>query len=414
MSPADRPGLRRLSRAATSHVAARPAFAAAAASAMLAATVLAAPAQAATVPAHPASPTAAVSGDLTAVSALSASNAWAVGRLQVSSGWAGLAEHWTGTKWTASPVPAPTGSGDVYLNGVTAISAGDAWAVGYSVEASNQAGHTLTEHWNGHTWAVVPSPSPKVSSNSVLLSVSAVSSANVWAAGYYDNTSGTPIGLIEHWNGTSWQRVTAPAPVSGYAIQLESVSALSASNVWIAGDYLENGAELTLIEHWTGSAWKVVASPNGAGSPDSELHGITAVSATDAWATGFYFAGSTYVSLVEHWNGRAWKSVTSPNPSGSTDTYLYGVSADSAGDAWSVGYYYEPSVGYKTLTEHWTGTAWAVVTSPDPAGISSNYLYGVSAVSGQAAVATGYDFGTADQALAERWNGTRWAIQSLG
>jgi erythromycin esterase-like protein len=355
-----------------------------------------------------------VTGDLTSVSALSASNAWAVGRMQAGSGWAALAEHWDGTKWTASTVPAPSGSGDVYLNGVTAISASNVWAVGYSVKASDQAGHTLTEHWNGHTWAVVPSPSPKVSNNSVLLSVSAVSASNVWAAGYYDDTTGTAIALIEHWNGTSWRRVTAAAPTSGYAVQLESVSARSANNVWIAGDYLENGAELTLIEHWNGSAWAVVTSPNGAGSPDSELHGITAVSGTDAWATGFYFAGSTYVSLVEHWNGHAWKIVTSPNPSGSTDTYLYGVSADTASDAWSVGYYYEPNVGYKTLTEHWNGHAWAVVASPNPAGITSNYLYAVSAVSSQAAVATGNDFGTADQALAERWTGTKWTIQVLG
>jgi hypothetical protein len=400
---------------AARRLAARPALAAAAASAVLAAAVLpAAQAEAATVKANVTSPAVPVAGDLTAVSALPGGNAWAVGRVQAGSGWAGLAEHWNGTKWAARSVPAPTGSGDVYLNGVTAIGPGNAWAVGNSVNASSQAGHTLTEHWNGTAWAVVPSPSPKVSSNSVLLSVSAVSAGNVWAAGYYDDSTGTPVGLIEHWNGSSWQRVTAAVPANGYAIQLESVSARSAGDVWIAGDYLESGAELTLIEHWNGTKWTVMTSPDGAGSPDSELHGITAVSGTDAWATGFYFAGSTYVSLVEHWNGHAWKTIASPEPSGSTDTYLYGVSAGTASDAWSVGYWYKPNAGYKTLTEHWNGHAWAVVASPDPAGITSNYLYGVSAVSGQAAVASGYDFGTADQALAERWNGTKWAIQPLG
>lgn len=43
------------------------------------------------------------------------------------------------------------------LFGVSALSASDAWAVGYSVTASG--GQTaLIEHWNGHRWAVAPTP----------------------------------------------------------------------------------------------------------------------------------------------------------------------------------------------------------------------------------------------------------------
>lgn len=351
-----------------------------------------------------------VAGDLTATSALSPADVWAVGRVQGTAGWNGLAEHWNGSAWKAVPVPAPAGSGDVYLNGVTALAANDVWAVGYYVRASDQAGLTLTEHWNGSAWKVVPSPSATGSTNNVLESVSAVSAGNVWAAGYYDNSSGTPIGLIEHWNGSSWAKVTAPAPLNGYAVEFQSMSARSASDVWAAGTYLLSGAENTLTEHWNGTKWTLVTSVNAPGSPDSELHGITAVSATNAWATGFYFSGSIYKSLVEHWNGTAWKQVASPNPAGSTDTYLQGVSAGSASDAWAAGYYYKTGLGYATLTEHWNGTKWTVVASPNPAGITSNYLYAVSTLSGTAAWATGYDFGTSDRALVEVWNGKAWQL----
>src|SRR5438105_14960390 len=45
------------------------------------------------------------------------------------------------------------------LNAVAAISATDAWAVGFACCGSRHAGDgTLTEHWDGARWEVVPSP----------------------------------------------------------------------------------------------------------------------------------------------------------------------------------------------------------------------------------------------------------------
>ena len=48
------------------------------------------------------------------------------------------------------------------LQGVSAISNTDVWAVGFSnsrfAEASPLGDHTLTEHWNGSNWSIVRSP----------------------------------------------------------------------------------------------------------------------------------------------------------------------------------------------------------------------------------------------------------------
>ena len=56
----------------------------------------------------------------------------------------------------------------------------------------------------------------------------------------------------------------------------------------------------TLILHWNGSSWRRVASPSPASY--STLTGISATSASNAWAVGY--AGSRTVIL--HWNGRSW------------------------------------------------------------------------------------------------------------
>jgi hypothetical protein len=44
------------------------------------------------------------------------------------------------------------------------------------------------------------------------------------------------------------------------------------------------------------------------------LTGVTALSATDAWAVGYYVKGA-YRTLILHWAGTAWTKVPNPNAS---------------------------------------------------------------------------------------------------
>src|SRR5690348_10045375 len=162
--------------------------------------------------------------------------------------------------------------------------------------------------------------------------VTATSASNAWAVG-----GNNGITLIAHWNGTGWKQVPSPNGSNG-ANFLEGVAATSASNAWAVGSDTTNsspGGE-PLIERWNGSAWKVVAAPTFSGLTNG-LNGVAAASATNAWAVGsFQDSSSDSLSLILHWNGTAWKKVPSPNPSPQF-TVLYGVTALSATDAWAVG-----------------------------------------------------------------------------
>ena len=78
---------------------------------------------------------------------------------------------------------------------------------------------------------------------------------------------------ILHWNGQVWIAVTAPSP--GLEPFLTSVVALAPNNAWAVGETTlpVNSSESTgqtLIEHWDGTSWSVVHSPNaGSGSPSA-------------------------------------------------------------------------------------------------------------------------------------------------
>jgi hypothetical protein len=83
------------------------------------------------------------------------------------------------------------------LNGVVAVSARLAWAVGIDGFSSNGAmpGRPVIEQWNGRSWSVAQLPSAWPGG---LAAVTASSASDAWALG--QEQSGTREHLL-HWNG---------------------------------------------------------------------------------------------------------------------------------------------------------------------------------------------------------------------
>jgi hypothetical protein len=89
--------------------------------------------------------------------------------------------------------------------------------------------------------------------------------------------------------------------------------------------------------------------------PDvGSISGISAVSPTDAWIVGVKYVGSTGVTLIEHWNGSTWRVVSSPNGSSASGAFN---SLDAATrvpgtstTVWAVGSYYGVGNDGGTLT----------------------------------------------------------------
>jgi hypothetical protein len=265
--------------------------------------------------------------ELYGVTVVAANDVWAVGQYGAGGSWLPLAIHWNGSAWSQVVTPNPPGDHD-YLVAVDAVSASDVWAVGGSQFGSSLA--TLTMHWNGSVWSVVPSPDPGVGGSHFVYGVAAVSAGDVWAVGesLYVGVGQT---LILHWNGSSWAVVLGPKP--GMRSHLYGVGASSATDVWAVGSYQNMTGTVTLTEHWDGTAWNEVPSPN-TGTGADELYGVTAVSGSAAWAVGTQDG----YGLIERWDGSVWSIVTAPEPGGSN--YLQAVVAVSASDVWAVGDYF--------------------------------------------------------------------------
>jgi hypothetical protein len=243
------------------------------------------------------------------------------------------------------------------------VTASECWAVGYYDAGNSIVGpiyQTLIEHWNGTAWAIVTSLNTGgATQNNYLSGVTCVTASECWAVGYYDAGNST-VGaiyqtLIEHWNGTAWAIVVSPN-VNGRVPQnnvLNGVTCVAASECWAVGYYYTGITYQTLLERWDGTSWAMVSSPNTSATQANLLSGVTCVAASNCWAVGDYFNGIALQTLIEHWDGTLWSIVTSPNSSTAQTNVLSGVTCLSASDCWAVGHYAANGGTLLTLTEHY-------------------------------------------------------------
>jgi hypothetical protein len=300
-------------------------------------------------------------------------------------------------------------TGTTNINGLAAVSTGDAWAVGYYTNTdTGDVRRTLVEHWDGESWRTILSPNDGSVENT-LHSVAAISADDIWAVGdSYTSTSTTVTSrtLIQHWDGAGWRIVTSPNPGSGGS-WLSAVAAIAANDVWAVGGSSDGGAYPTLTMHWNGTRWSVVSSPNP-GSKGNSLSAITAIAANDVWAVGSYSTTMPqYYTLTIHWDGTRWTLV--PSLAGSQLINLAGVSAVSSNDVWAVGSGDSGTARRVAITIHWDGINWNWVPNPMPGFL--NELYGVTAISTNDVWAVGYQWHfTNTLALTMHWNGTDWGV----
>jgi len=298
---------------------------------------------------------------------------WAVGWAYNSrlSAYRTVIEHWNGTKWSIVKSRNAT-NGYNFLNGVAVVAANDVWAVGQAATGSTY--NTLVEHWDGTAWSIVPSPNV-IGSSSVLTALSVVSGNDIWAVGYSTDNNFNNHSLTMHWNGATWSIV--PSPTVDDDI-LFAVDAVASNDVWAVGRSRPGGGEdRTLTLHWNGSAWSVVPSPNDS-TDDNDLFGVATVASNDVWAVGN--AGSLK-TLAIHWDGSSWSVVpTAALDPNDTNPVLVGIVALSSDNIWTAGQFIVPLQGsvQQTLTENWNGSSWSVVPSPN-AKNSNNRLHGIAA-----------------------------------
>jgi hypothetical protein len=293
-------------------------------------------------------------------------------------------------------------------------------------------------HWNGHSWftVTVPSPSKGTRKVSVLNGVRCTSSSNCWAVGYYFMGSAVLTQALR-WNGSHWSQWATPNPggTAGFdSSQLFSVTCVSASSCWAAGQYgfeAIAGVVRNLVLHWNGSKWTKASVPDPAGTQPGDISTLSSVrcgSPASCWAVGTYGTQdpAQAANQVLHWNGSKWGMAAAPSPGGSAAghiSFLYGLACASVSNCWAVGTYgiVGTTSTYKNQVMHWNGHHWSLWSAAQPDGSgtgASNMLNDVTCPTAVSCWAVG-SYGSIDSGgvgvvlnQVQHWNGHHWSLVS--
>lgn len=271
--------------------------------------------------------------ELNGVSALTDTDVWAVGEFLPNYRRSkAIAYHWGGADWTQMTV---SRRGQfAQLNDVVALSPTDVWAVGfYSPPGEDSGERPLVLHYNGAIWKHVPVPSP--GEGAILDAVDGITSNNVWAVGAFTKRLGSSWQpLAVRWNGSEWKRRRLGLEFRKHERFL-GVDAVSTDDVWIVGD----GTKRSLGLHYDGDRWAFSDFPATLGQERLE---DVAASATTAWVVGQGFIAQPYetsVPLAAHLVEGTWeRSSFEGQPYG----HISSVALDEAGNAWATGETFDP------------------------------------------------------------------------
>jgi hypothetical protein len=203
-----------------------------------------------------------------------------------------------------------------------------------------------------------------------LLDVAAVSQTDVWAVGArigqrrVKHAPAASESLVEHWDGRHW-RVVAVPDVGG----LDAVVAVNGHDVWAAsrGRYAAAFGRGGFL-HWNGMTWRRVPAP---AKPGTNLLALSASGPADVWALGSTGGGH---GVVDRWDGHVWRTVAIPPLArlvNRRDVELTGVIARNRGDVWVVGVISPRPRPHKrdfthALVLHWDGHRWQRLLGPHP------------------------------------------------
>ncbi len=293
--------------------------------------------------------------NLNAVSAAGPNYAWAVGddknkKFALYSWNAGT------QSWQLDTSPSTSDNQYIKdLDGVSAVSAKEAWAVGQrSGKVSGKRRYSVLRYSGGSWCKLEPSSScggktipADEGSNNKLEDLRAVSVIDTNGDGF--GNIGFAVGdkgFILQYDGTNWTKVTSPTSDDLFGVQV-----ISANEAWAVGD---DGTVL----RWNGSSWSTLS---GTGTANSDiLEGVVAVDtngdgyADAGWVVGRNGTGARTYRFTQSSPGTI--SWTSHQPSGTANQAMYCVAMIRTGDVWA---------GARNGNIiHWDGSSWSKVAKP--------------------------------------------------
>ncbi|MFI7272995.1 hypothetical protein [Streptomyces sp. NPDC049879] len=282
--------------------------------------------------------------------------------------------------------PLPPGDGGQLLDTVQ-IDPYTTWAFGMHRSEGTKDSPLLYsfDSRSGKGWEEIALPAYGGYSNEINAAAAVPGSGgeDAWLVGLADIGADATVSTM-HLSGGTWENVSAPLPANGEFGGFSAVSALAADDVWAVGwaeiidsrvpDPRKPGGEIitshveAVLEHWDGTAWRLVDLPD---ATDLTVSSLLAPAPGELWIGGWDSDGDP---AVRHLEDGTWTSADLPDLPGEYGE-LYGLTPGPDGTLWATGRSFAYDVdwqpddnGDRALVLRNTGGTWERVPAPASAG----------------------------------------------
>ena len=345
------------------------------------------------------------------VSCVAADDCVAVGAATPPGGMNTVVEAWDGTGWQLAQSPNGK-STHTQFEAVSCVSATDCLAVGTATGYFDPPGRSFSARWNGSQWTAVSGGSRTGAVAGFFTGLSCASADKCVAVGSQYTVAGHNSTLAEVRTAGGWRLTPAPHGCgrSRHAARRRLVRGRERMHGGGSHEQPEfrRRPKREFVRGVVERDVLGATDPISAQEPDSFL-GVSCV--TRRWCVA---VGLTYdeTPLVETWDGTTWTVVDIAPPNGAYDTELTGISCVSAPSCVAVGGYLagdpdDPQNRAFAVVE--AGGSWRTVDT----GLTG-HLSGVSCTSATfcAAVGSG-DQSSGSDSTGQIWNGSSWSTTPM-
>jgi hypothetical protein len=271
--------------------------------------------------------------------------------------------------------------GDLRANdmiwGLTKDPSGNVYAGGYF---TNSSGYRYVARWNGTVWEDIG-----LKANNMIFNVASDISGNVYAIGMFTNGA-TPTGgntYVAKWNGSQWS----------------DIGALHSQQILVpdAVGNMYNG-----IARWNGGVWKEFSPLNP--ETTGTVNALATIASGNLQYAGGSYAHTNGYRYVAEWNGTNWTEVGTLN----ANADINALAVDNGGNIYAAGEFTNgnlPTNGYHYVAK-WNGSNWSELGSLK--ANSSIFYLAVDNVHGWV-YASGYITNAAGNYFVTKWDGTSWS-----
>jgi hypothetical protein len=214
----------------------------------------------------------------------------------------------------------------------------------------------------------------------LLNGIDGLAGSDMWVAGAHRIKAPSGDGylffpLLERWDGAHWHRLRLLMSLPLRQGWFNAVTE-NDGDVWAVGATWSSDLDesSSLIAHFDGTTWKTVSVPSLPGR-FSTLDAITAIAPDDVWVLGtavaqsFEYVGKPQRLFTGHWDGARWSFMKLPVAAASVA--ISDVDASGSRDVWAVGSLSDSSTSNELdpISVHWNGRHWTAIRPETKRGV---------------------------------------------